>query len=435
MSSSPRWYSGLFVLAAFLFCFSCFWQACQEVSNVGLDLDGISHGKPLSHKSFSLGVQTSYHGDSLLSSKSSVILVGAYQDPRLGNLQSHAFIHPKEESPFHRVGENDLLDSISFVWQGIYRQGHKKDQVFDFYELNTSMSQDGEDPNKDYFSSDSLSTEQRTFIGQITRRIQKDYEKIDLYYLQVSHENAWARDFFNRIKKKGVNVYDVLQTFVILPREENDAILGFSPEHSTMKVFYRGINDSRSTQRKTFLFSSFRFNRFIIDEVPIPRLLEDTQHAYTQAGVGLFWKVNMNPLKNWYDSIGKPQINTLSLSVGPILIPPDTHQLHLNFPKALRIGYLSSRPEKTSVKTIIKNIVPNDLGYLSRLPQDFFFTTESENLPHTYSGTFSTFFDKLPEDTENQNLDWVLYPEHYNRLDQAILAPPKLHVDIYYHIP
>ena len=434
---ATRWGVRGFVLLCLL--------SCDEDSSVGLALGKDQVRGLVAHKRLILPVRTQRYTDSLSTWGSGLLTVGRYEDPALGLQKAYAFMHPKERNLFQRISENDVMDSLTFVLEATYRQGQKAtDQSFLLYELNEALeSEVGEGETKtqkEYFAHDFVDYAPENLVGELKRRsFYTSDEVLEIYYLRLPAENPWASTFFNRIFGKDTDIFTVLKSFVLVPKEENTAVLGFRPSESLLQVHYRGINDTKTTQKKVFSFEATRFNHFTSDDKKLKQATNLHDRAYAQGGIGLFWEIDIERLKKTYDSLGQPRLNSIEVSLGPIALNQDTTRVEVNYPLALRAGYLK-KDEPLSVKSFLRKLMPNDFGYISRLPDDFFLIPHRNDnetkasLPYTYTGTFTLFFNNLlsPEgDIEASHL--ILFPEHYNRLDQAILEKPFATIDMYYH--
>lgn len=376
--------------------------------------------------------------DSLAVTNPKRLLVGTYNDPVLGLVNSKAYLQ-FGNSIFNienTTGEYDLensakFDSINLVlkYDNYIYNDTVPMQSIDIYELTEDIEPD--DKGNFYNTTDFAADP--TAIGAI--HFKPKPVKTDSILISLNHD--FGKNIFNKILNNDINnqeeFLDEFKGLLIKPDNSNTVILGFSTS-SYIRMFYT-INSELSQEEEKYLDfninTAYSFNTTkdisnndVLNALSEPNFSIDSKSfnnsSIIQAGTGISTKIDIPYLESLYDINGDGILIDANLKLS---IQKNTSNNLLKTRDSLGAYIIDNKFNIIEALTLYED--DTNVAYAELTDEN------SEYNVKTYSLPIKSFLDKKLSEYKGKDLSLALYSQDYNQsVDRYILAGEKSTNDV-----
>jgi hypothetical protein len=249
--------------------------------------------------------------DSVSTTNSSRLLIGALMDEDFGNLTSQPFFNLLASD--YDIDTNAIFDSIGIIlyYDSYYYGDTTKIQTYKVYEIIENFDPSGDDDS--FYNTSSLKYSDE-ILGELL--FTPFPNKKDSIYIPI--KNNFGNNLFNKLKNNEVNnsdeLYQLFKGLTISPDTNGNNILGFSKSSMVMRMYYkledgdsednnyyrdftiqsytRNFNKITSDRSSTFLNSLITYKDYI-------KSTSTNNLTYIQSGSSLNMHVNIPYIKNF----------------------------------------------------------------------------------------------------------------------------------------
>jgi len=251
--------------------------------------------------------------DSIVTSSSSRLLLGALQDSDFGNLTSQSFMNLTTSD--YDIEKDAVYDSIGVIlyYDRYYYGDTTTVQTYKVHEIIENFEPKNDDNDDDNFYNTSSLNYSDEVLGEIT--FKPFPNKKDSIYIPI--KKTFGNSIFEKFQNNDVNNYDdlyqVFKGITIVPANNSNNVIGFGKASMVMRIYYNIENedDEDSDYYKDLTIeSSYRFfNKITSDRsstllATIPGsedflLSTKTNYqAYIQSGTSLNMRIEIPYIKN-----------------------------------------------------------------------------------------------------------------------------------------
>lgn len=249
--------------------------------------------------------------DSIATSSSSRLLLGALQDSDFGNLTSQSFMNLSTSD--YDMDKDAVYDSIGVIlyYDRYYYGDTTTVQTYKVHEIIENFEPKNDDDDDNFYNTSSLNYSDEV-LGEITFK-PFPYKKDSIY---IPIKKTFGNSIFEKLQNNDVNNYDdlyqVFKGITIVPANNSNNVIGFGKASMVMRIYYNLENedDEDSDFKDLTIESSYRFfNKITSDRsstllATIPSsedfLLstKTNNQAYIQSGTSLNMRIEIPYIKN-----------------------------------------------------------------------------------------------------------------------------------------
>ncbi|WP_420582398.1 DUF4270 family protein [Reichenbachiella sp.] len=460
-----NWY-GLLIIAA-LTIFSC-----EDSHDIGLGLDPEGLSVKVLYTEIPLEA-TNVRIDSIRTSNDVRLLIGRNSDPIFGTTTSTAysrltFLTAIPSSPTY---DDDLIDFgkdpvvfDSIVLNMDIKKVHSNDilssQSFNIYQVQDTLFA-GAFYLSDFNAPYDPATPEGSFSFNLSESEIGYLEDDSTYLLSFRLNDSMGEKLIGYVKDESISLnastwYDY-KGIAIVPDPSNTALIGISPNDSTsIKIHYHiqdyyeesGIvKDSLFTDSLTMditlggsgmYYSNISTDRsgslMMAENGDYNEFLVNDGNVYLQPASGIFPKLDLAPLKDFFADHPNIQVNRMEFA----LETQENSQFYANTPNMRFMFVDAGDGSKINAQGLIANQLFNttiltDNGYLSGTSEVL--TTELDNTTLIYQG-IPTLFGQLVENKSLEVDHAILMPTDITTPDFSIFDEESgFRIKLYYTIP
>lgn len=318
--------------------------------------------------------------DSVVTSGSSRLLIGALKDSVFGNLDSQSFLKfaPKD----FLIDENAVYDSISLIlhYDRYYYGDTIQTQTYRAHEIIDDFEPIDDDQTQFYNTSTLNSS--NYILGELLFKVYPN--KKDSINITLKH--SFGENLFNNIQNKTIeNVDDLEEIFkgiTVVPENNSNNVLGFKNSSSLVRLYYTlddGINSDNdqymdfniiehfnkiSSDKSTTLLNPITDGEYILPSD------KTNNKMYIQAGSSLNMRVEIpyvRDLNTIYSENGGTVINA-TLKMYP---DPKSHNENISSIDSLDVFVIDNK------NRFIKHLKPATLkSYNAELNYDYYYSLD-----------------------------------------------------------
>jgi hypothetical protein len=260
---------------------------------------------------------SSFMVDSLVTSNTSVGLVGNYKDDELGIVRTNSFYQlgiSSEGYPYEENAEN-ILDSLTIRmrYSGVTYGDTTKTQTINVYRIAETFE---EPDDRDFYNVSSLKHEQEP-IGTETF----EPEPLKDQYLEIRLSDAWGQELLDMIRDDSKDLdtnddfFDYLPGIVLESETDDGAVLSVAVSDTSvyMTIYAHRVLFEKEDIKYTFPLtnSNIQFNHIESDRTGTnSELIDDDDerndissvhtgnHSFIQAGTGIYTRIEFPGLSN-----------------------------------------------------------------------------------------------------------------------------------------
>lgn len=248
--------------------------------------------------------------DSLVTSTSNRLLIGALQDEVFGNLTSQSFLNL--ETAVYNIDNNAVYDSIGLIlhYNKYYYGDTTQIQTLKVYEIIDNF--EPADDATAFYNTSSLKYDD-TVLGELAFTPYPN--KKDSIYIPINSD--FGKNIFEKIQDNDINssddLYQIFKGITIVPNTNSNIVLGFSKTTLAMRMYYTidNENDENTDYYKDFTIESdYRFfNKItsnksntllssITNSEDILKSTSTNNKAYIQSGTSINMRIEIPYIKN-----------------------------------------------------------------------------------------------------------------------------------------
>lgn len=249
--------------------------------------------------------------DSIITTNTSRLLIGALQDQDFGNLKSQTFFNLLTSN--YDINNEATFDSIGVIlyYDSYYYGDTTKIQTFKVHEIIESFESKNDD-DASFYNTSSLEYS-NTVLGELSFTPYPN--KKDSIYIPMN--KAFGSDLFDKLQSNTYNnsddLYQAFKGLTIAPDDNSDAVIGFSKSTMVMRMYYtiKSENAENNDYYTNFSIQSYNQNFNKITSNKSNTLLNTLQSytdilnttntnnlAYIQSGTSINMRVRFPYLKN-----------------------------------------------------------------------------------------------------------------------------------------
>ncbi|MFC2124385.1 DUF4270 family protein [Bacteroidota bacterium] len=417
---------GLIITILALYLFSC-----EEASELGLELDPDKNKVGLFYKELILPTAV-INTDSLETDFSTRLLVGAYRDDNFGEIKCTAITQVRQNSEKPYLNEDDEFDSLVFMVDVNYNFGSNIGfpQKYYLHRLEEQLTD-----TISYYSFSDITYSDQT-LGENEFIIEPDRDTVLIFRIN----DDFGLDFFNTISDTTKIDWDDNDSFIeyfrglaLVADNANNSVIGFpvATDSSVLKLYYSDADDTVSSSYDFILNGAVNFNQILSDKTgtllePITdHYYEDfipaDERMYLQAGSGIVYKIDMQPLVDFGDSIPNLIINSSAIE-----FPVISTAYNVNPPEYLHFYFTDSTNRRIKSGLVYRGVLQE--GTSNLLAMNY-----SEDL-YGYNGRITSYSEDLIRDIHNYS-QLLVYPTEFDltqAVNQLIIQPGEVKLRIYY---
>tara|TARA_R110002050_G_scaffold300364_1_gene469429 strand:- start:39325 stop:40635 length:1311 start_codon:yes stop_codon:yes gene_type:complete len=354
---------------------------------------------------------TTFKFDSLVTSNTSRLLIGSYNDPVFGITKSKSYAQLSNST--YGLDDDAVFDSIALIlnYDNYFYNDTIPIQKINIYKVLDDIEPDDETDsfyNTTNFEYNNTPIASKNFIAKP--------KKDDSLHVSISY--AYGKDIFDKIQQNEINNSDEFlkeyKGLLIEPDYNNTAVLGFL-NTSFIRIYYSyedgELEDDESTIDLPFN-SSYSFHNISSNkegtvfeslsnqEVQLPSTLTNN-NSFMQAGTGIATRINIPNIESIYDVAGTGIIIDANLKIS-IKQNSSTKNLHTN--DSLNVYIVNKKAEILSVLTDVQGNTA--LGRIEN--EDSEFNIIDYSIPVKY------FLNLKLTDLNADNLFLAIYPKDFN---------------------
>lgn len=265
--------------------------------------------------------------DSIVTSNSSRILFGRYEDENFGNVKASSYFELTSSSFF--IDVEAVLDSVGLVlsYDNYFYNDTTQTITINVHELLNRMdSEDGSLYNTTEFDYEPIALNTLDFLPEPSR---------DSLYVPLPVQ--FGQEIFDGIQNNEIEdveaLVQVLKGITIQPNDtDNGAIIGFNIAESYVKLYYTIPDELEDEERELELtinqFGDTFFNNIQSDVSNLPlQQIEDQENplssivsdnfSYQQAGIGYVTRIEFPSIKRLNEIPGTGTILNATLEIKP----------------------------------------------------------------------------------------------------------------------
>ena len=249
--------------------------------------------------------------DSVSTTNSSRLLIGALKDQDFGNLESKTFFNLLASS--YDIDNDATFDSIGVIlYYDTYFYGDTtKIQTFKVHEIIKNFDSNNDD-DANFYNTSTLAYS-NTVLGELTFTPYPN--KKDSIYIPINH--SFGSELFDNLQDNDVNnaddLYQNFKGLTIASNEDSNAVLGFSKSATVLRMYYtlKGEDDEnndyyndftiQNTTRNFNSITSEKSNTLLNSLHSYTDILNTTSTnnlAYIQSGTSLNMRVEFPSIRN-----------------------------------------------------------------------------------------------------------------------------------------
>ncbi len=389
------------------------------------------------------------------------LLIGSYQDPLVGAVQSTVFTNIRTSSLTTFIEDDESFDSLILQLRFdfyVYGAPGASIQRYSVHELTSEL-----DITKAYYFN-STATYDPTPLGTGEVVINSEYFKEEfadpttdsVFTIKIKLNQEFGQRLFDSVDPTNEN-YTNFTKFktnfkgLAIVAEQSDKIVGFSPIdlNTALFLYYHNPEVNKTlafTISQGINFSQITADRSSTDLANLNQFFTDyteTNNRYVQAGASVVTKLDFTKFYEYMDSIPNAIINSAELSIDPI-VPPDG----FSGPFTLSLAQLKSNSRYRTVKA--KQDTSDLVAFggslvISDADRIFAGTDQGGLLQLGYSETnnnyrsFPTlFFQRLLINKNNRLPFWALQsvsPPQGKSVNRIVFPKENIKLKVYYTRP
>jgi len=287
--------------------------------------------------------------DSVPTSGTGTLMLGQYNDPKLGVIESQVFMEMSNGTGWSQPSTNATFDSMVLIlpYSGYYYGDtlgttevhvYQATKTFTTYKLPLFWQYEGRQPyftapSGYFFNSSHVDYDNTTELGS---KIFKPHPHgKDSIHIRLPDDlgKTWLAE-----AKKTNNYFQSVTTFldhfkgVTVKSASGSSIFGISGDKVKIRIYYKDLVSELITQLKyelPYTSSSFAFNRITADRTGTPlenlgnpkKIIDSREtgnEAYIQSGLGLLTKIEFPYLQSVKDIDGMQIVSSASLTIEPV---------------------------------------------------------------------------------------------------------------------
>lgn len=249
--------------------------------------------------------------DSVSTTNTSRLLIGALQDQDFGNLKSQTFFNLLTSN--YDINNEATFDSIGVIlyYDRYYYGDTTKVQTFKVHEIIENF--DSHNDDDDNFYNTSTLEYRNTILGELS--FTPSPNKKDSIYIPINQN--FGSDLFDKLQTNTINndddLYQIFKGLTIASNEKSNAVIGFSKSSMVMRMYYtiKSENAENNDFFNDFSIQSYNRNFNKITSNKSNTLLNSLQSytdilnttntnnlAYIQSGSSLNMRIEFPSIKN-----------------------------------------------------------------------------------------------------------------------------------------
>lgn len=268
---------------------------------------------------FSLDTRMILSTDEIVSSGASELLVGAYVDDYLGNVQASSYFQIRLDNASFNFGDGATCDSVvlQLDYDDYYYGDTTQAQTLEVYSLAQEMNKDSS-----YLITDEIPLDQ--FLGEKTLTATPKNEDA---LLRITLPVNFGQSIIDNGNNTNADFTSIIYGLCVRPKNDNEgAVIGFSPFNTDSRVVVYYHNNTTDNKQYTLNYGSNakRFNKISSDKSStlISGLVNEgdqvsssatNNQCYAQASTGIRILFSIPALESFRDSIGNIAINRAEL--------------------------------------------------------------------------------------------------------------------------
>lgn len=260
--------------------------------------------------------------DSIVTSNTSRLLVGAYNDPVFGSIKSKSYM--QLDNSVYSLDDEAIYDSIALILK--YDRYFYNDtipiQKFNVYEVLQDIKEDEDN----YYNTTNFEV---NTLPIASHEFSPKPKKVDSLHISINH--AFGETLFNKLRDNDINNIDEFlkeyKGLLVEPDESNTTVLGFSKD-SFLRIYY-SIKEEAENIEETIDFPFVAQNSFhniannfqgtyfetIDNQETYLASFDIDDSSFIQAGTGLVTRIDIPYIERIYDIDGSGTILNADLKI------------------------------------------------------------------------------------------------------------------------
>jgi len=377
--------------------------------------------------------------DSIETSNSNVLLIGAFEDSEFGKINSTSYLNLKPSD--YAINNDAVYDSIGVIlyYNRYYHGDTTQVQTYKVHEIIEDF-EPSDDSGSSFYNTSSLNYS-KIVLGEINFTPYPN--KKDSIYIPLNSE--FGKSIFTKIKEDDIeNSVDLDKLFkgiTIQSQETGNTVLGFNKQSIVMRMYYT-VNSEYNENNEYFKefkiggYNNF-FNNIIHDKLGTPlqsitnseeniSTLNTNNTAFIQAGTGLNMRIEIPHIKTYNELEKNGTIISASLKFHPTIKSYESNSIGAD---SLKIFVVDQK------NRFIKQLTGlNGSPSYAKLQKD----NDEFNSKYFYSVDISSFVEEIQQTPVDLNYSLLFqFPNSNNSLNKIKIYDStqkneKMKVDLTY---